>query len=109
MQVFSTLAAASAHSQRISHSVAHGRYWDWMAILIPPPSPRGSFQRPTPALANKIQFACRGIETLEDGQRFDFVFSKDAFEHILDLEGTVSHIHRLLRPGGRLVIGTSPH
>jgi 2-polyprenyl-3-methyl-5-hydroxy-6-metoxy-1,4-benzoquinol methylase len=61
-----------------------------------------------PALANKIQFACRGIETLEDGQRFDFVFSKDAFEHILDLEGMVSHIHRLLRPGGRLVIGTSP-
>ncbi len=61
-----------------------------------------------PALADKIQFACRGIETLEDAARFDFVFSKDAFEHILDLEGMVSHIHRLLRPGGRLVIGTSP-
>jgi SAM-dependent methyltransferase len=61
-----------------------------------------------PALADKIQFACRGIETLEGSQRFDFVFSKDAFEHILDLKGMVSHIRRLLRPGGRLVIGTSP-
>ena len=58
-----------------------------------------------PALADKIQFACRGIETLENSQRFDFVFSKDAFEHILDLKEMVSHIHRLLRPGGRLVIG----
>ena len=61
-----------------------------------------------PALANKIQFACKGIETLEGPEVFDFVFSKDSFEHILNLEGTVSHIHRLLRPGGRLVIGTSP-
>jgi SAM-dependent methyltransferase len=48
------------------------------------------------------------IEALEGSAGFDFVFSKDAFEHILDLKGTVSQIHRLLRPGGRLVIGTSP-
>ncbi len=40
--------------------------------------------------------------------RFDYVFSKDAFEHILDLEGVVSHIHRLLKPGGQLILGTSP-
>jgi 2-polyprenyl-3-methyl-5-hydroxy-6-metoxy-1,4-benzoquinol methylase len=60
------------------------------------------------ALSSRIQFVCDDIATLGGEQEFDFVFSKDAFEHILDLTGVVSHIHRLLKPGGRLVIGTSP-
>jgi 2-polyprenyl-3-methyl-5-hydroxy-6-metoxy-1,4-benzoquinol methylase len=59
------------------------------------------------SLSSRIQFVCDDIAALE-GEQFDFVFSKDAFEHILDLTGMVSHIHRLLKPGGRLVIGTSP-
>jgi 2-polyprenyl-3-methyl-5-hydroxy-6-metoxy-1,4-benzoquinol methylase len=60
------------------------------------------------SLGSRIQFVCDDIATLPGEQEFDFVFSKDAFEHILDLTGVVSHIHRLLKPGGRLVIGTSP-
>ena len=61
-----------------------------------------------PDLSERIEFVCADIATLPGEQKFDCIVSKDAFEHILDLTGMVSHIHRLLKPGGRLVIGTSP-
>jgi 2-polyprenyl-3-methyl-5-hydroxy-6-metoxy-1,4-benzoquinol methylase len=60
------------------------------------------------SLGSRIQFVCDDIATLPGEQEFDFVFSKDAFEHTLDLTGVVSHIHRLLKPGGRLVIEHKP-
>jgi SAM-dependent methyltransferase len=61
-----------------------------------------------PALSSRIQFVAHDIADLTGSGTFDFVFSKDAFEHILDLTGVVGHIHRLLKPGGRLILGTSP-
>ncbi len=61
-----------------------------------------------PALSNKMRFVSHDIADLAGGERFDYVFSKDAFEHILDLQGVVGHIHRLLKPGGQLILGTSP-
>jgi SAM-dependent methyltransferase len=61
-----------------------------------------------PSLRDKVRFVAHDIADLAGSDRFDYVFSKDAFEHILDLEGVVSHIHRLLKPGGQLILGTSP-
>jgi SAM-dependent methyltransferase len=64
-----------------------------------------------PELTDKISFVCQDICTyLSDDldESFDFIVSKDTFEHIFDLEGVVGHAWRLLKPGGQLVIGTSP-
>jgi SAM-dependent methyltransferase len=61
-----------------------------------------------PALSRGLRFVSHDIADLAGSERFDFVFSKDAFEHILDLRGVVGHIHRLLKPGGQLILGTSP-
>jgi SAM-dependent methyltransferase len=61
-----------------------------------------------PLLGGKVRFVSHDIADLPGSGTFDFVFSKDAFEHILDLKGVVAHIHRLLRVGGRLILGTSP-
>ena len=35
---------------------------------------------------------------------FDVVFAVQALEYLSDLDGTLRHIHRLLRPGGRLIV-----
>lgn len=59
-----------------------------------------------PDLASKVEFQDKDIALLE-GQ-YDFVVSKDTFEHIGNLEAVMGHIHRLLKPGGKLVIGSSP-
>jgi SAM-dependent methyltransferase len=64
--------------------------------------------REYPSLRDKVRFVAHDIADLAGSDRFDYVFSKDAFEHILDLEGVVGHIHRLLKPGGKLILGTSP-
>jgi SAM-dependent methyltransferase len=64
--------------------------------------------REYPSLLDKVRFVAHDIANLAGSDRFDYVFSKDAFEHILDLEGVVGHIHRLLKPGGQLILGTSP-
>ena len=61
-----------------------------------------------PTLRNTIQFVSNDIADLADSEQFDFIFSKDAFEHIIDLQDVVGHIHRLLKPGGQLILGTSP-
>jgi SAM-dependent methyltransferase len=64
-----------------------------------------------PALADHIEFIYRDIETFVSSETtgaFDLVVSKDTFEHIQDLEGVVACARTLLKPGGRLAIGTSP-
>ena len=35
---------------------------------------------------------------------FDAVFAVQSLEYLSDLDGTLRHIHRLLRPGGRLIV-----
>jgi SAM-dependent methyltransferase len=61
-----------------------------------------------PFFNDTVRFVSHDIADLAGSERFDLVFSKDAFEHILDLDGVVSHIRRLLKPGGQLILGTSP-
>lgn len=61
-----------------------------------------------PALDRKVHFLCQDIAEIAGDETFDFVVSKDTFEHLPDLTTIVGHIHRLLKPGGQVIIGTSP-
>ena len=61
-----------------------------------------------PLLKGKLRFVPHDIGGLSGSEVFDFVFSKDAFEHVLDLKSVVEFTYRLLKPGGGLIIGTSP-
>ena len=38
-----------------------------------------------------------------DGE-FDVVFAVQALEYLADLDGALRHVHRMLRPGGRLIV-----
>ena len=39
-----------------------------------------------------------------DNESFDLVYSIETFEHIPDIESAISEIHRVLKPGGKVVI-----
>ena len=59
-----------------------------------------------PNLQERVQFRCENVFDLQD--EFDLIVSKDAFEHIEDLESVIHHLHGLLKPGGHLAPGFSP-
>jgi SAM-dependent methyltransferase len=43
-------------------------------------------------------------ETVLTGETFDLIISRDVFEHVHDLKGTLASFRPLLRPGGRIAI-----
>lgn len=55
---------------------------------------RNIYQKVVTALADQIPFP--------DGQ-FDFVFSNSVLEHIQNIDGVLTEVARVLRPGGRLL------
>lgn len=60
-----------------------------------------------PELAPTIEYVhCDVADLVED--QFDAVVSKDAFEHVEDLDNLLFQLYRRLRPGGRLYAGFSP-
>jgi len=61
-----------------------------------------------PGLAGKLHFACEDIRTLPQRHHYDYVVSKDSFEHIDELKSVVNSIAVLLKPGGKLIVGFSP-
>jgi len=61
-----------------------------------------------PGLAGKVHFACQDILSLSQRHHYDYVLSKDSFEHIDDLQSVVNSIAILLKPGGKLIVGFSP-
>lgn len=62
---------------------------------------RGEFK----SLAGVVDFAPATEPTEE---RFDFIVSKDSFQHYSDPEGTMQELIRMLAPGGLLIIGFGP-
>ncbi|MDR2877083.1 MAG: class I SAM-dependent methyltransferase [Chromatiales bacterium] len=61
-----------------------------------------------PRLASRLRFIASDVGHLEEDGSYDVILSKDAFEHVDDLKGTVAELRRLLKPGGRLMVGFSP-
>jgi SAM-dependent methyltransferase len=61
-----------------------------------------------PELRDRVEL--RQISSAQeiDGERFDFVISKNTFEHVADPDRYVRDMATLLAPGGWLVIGFSP-
>lgn len=59
-------------------------------------------------LAGKVHFACEDIRTLPQRHDYDYVLSKDTFEHVDELKSVVDSIALLLKPGGKLIVGFSP-
>jgi 2-polyprenyl-3-methyl-5-hydroxy-6-metoxy-1,4-benzoquinol methylase len=55
-----------------------------------------------------VAFQACGIEALPAVEAYDLMFSKDAFEHIMDVPAVLSEMRRRLVPGGRAFIGFGP-
>ena len=54
-----------------------------------------------------VKFEAKSLEEFPSDY-FDYVVSKDAFEHVSDLGGVLAQIKRCLKPGGELYAGFGP-
>ena len=59
-----------------------------------------------PEIASKVSFL--NIDIADLHEKFDFVVSKDTFEHVQDLSSMIKNIQRLLEERGKLIVGTAP-
>lgn len=63
-----------------------------------------------PDAKDKITFVCDDVSNIVDQYRnhFDVVICKDTLEHIIDIDKVLHDVLAMIKPGGRLVVGTSP-
>lgn len=61
-----------------------------------------------PELAGQVEFHQSRLEELEPTECFDYIVTKDTFEHVDDPAGLLDEIVRRLRPGGLLLAGFGP-
>lgn len=57
-----------------------------------------------PELQDRVEFRAIALEDYPLEQ-FDYIVSKDSFEHILNLGDTIAEMKRRLAPGGRIFSG----
>ncbi len=69
---------------------------------------RENLQRHYPELVDRIEFLCIDVMGYSPSPAFDYVISKDTFEHIIGLEMVLQAIAQRLKPGGRLHTGFGP-
>ncbi len=58
-------------------------------------------------LQDKVEFLATNLRDYPE-DNFDFIVSKDTFEHILDLEVVLQEIKKRLKPGGKLYASFGP-
>ena len=61
-----------------------------------------------PQIADRVDFMKANIQEVQLDEPVDIVLSKDTFEHIMDLDGVLAAIAKLLRPDGMLIVGIGP-
>ncbi|MBN1164990.1 MAG: class I SAM-dependent methyltransferase [Candidatus Krumholzibacteriota bacterium] len=61
-----------------------------------------------PDLRGNIEFLNLDLKEYESAERFDYIISKDAFEHIIDLAGMLREMKKRLKPGGKIYVGFGP-
>lgn len=64
-------------------------------------------RREYPQLAEVTEFKDLDLRDYHEST-FDYIVSKDSFEHIMDLSGMLDEMKRCLRPGGRIYAGFGP-
>jgi len=61
-----------------------------------------------PNLASQITFNCLDLCDYPEDTTFDYIISKDSFEHFLNLPEMLSEMRKHLKPGGRIYAGFGP-
>jgi SAM-dependent methyltransferase len=57
-------------------------------------------------IGDRAEFACVDVTEIEG--EFDFIVSKDTFEHVADVGAMLGHLRDLLAPRGHIWVGFSP-
>jgi len=60
-----------------------------------------------PELVGRVAFQLGALSQFP-AATFDYIVSKDVFEHVMDLPALLAEIRRCLKPGGRLYAGYGP-
>lgn len=67
-----------------------------------------NLRRNFPHIADRVEFLNMEVGALNRSEKFDFIVSKDSFEHIVNPQAVLSDMGRLLVSGGRAYIGFGP-
>nr|MDO8117176.1 class I SAM-dependent methyltransferase [Candidatus Sigynarchaeota archaeon] len=60
-----------------------------------------------PGIAGRVTFEISDLSNLPSNH-FDIAISKDTFEHVMNVDGALREIQRVLKPGGAFYLGFSP-
>ncbi len=60
-----------------------------------------------PEFKKRLEFISIDVADLDE-KEFDFIVSKDTFEHIIDLDGVLKQIRKRLKKNGKLYVGIAP-
>lgn len=61
-----------------------------------------------PELLGRVSFRNASLSEVDFRDYFDYVVSKDTFEHVEDMRGMLKFLHDVIRPGGEVWAGFSP-
>ena len=61
-----------------------------------------------PELIARTHFTATAARDLPKDEPFEFIVSKDTFEHVDDLDELLESLYQLLKPGGFLIAGSTP-
>jgi ubiquinone/menaquinone biosynthesis C-methylase UbiE len=61
-----------------------------------------------PEVAARTHFTATAVQDLPTDAPFDYVVSKDTFEHVDNLDDLLKSLYQLLKPGGFLIAGSTP-
>jgi SAM-dependent methyltransferase len=68
---------------------------------------QANLQQNYPELQDVVTFLQQDIED-HPLEEFDYIVSKDSFEHIVDIAGVLAEMKKRLKPGGRIYTGFGP-
>ena len=61
-----------------------------------------------PELKNIVDFHAVDLAYYNNSEQFDYIVSKDSFEHIIDLPAMIEEMKKRLKPGGLVYAGFGP-
>jgi len=67
-----------------------------------------NLQKNFPELTSIVEFRAVDLKYFDEEVFFDYILSKDSFEHIIDVSDMLHEITKRLRPGGKLYVGFGP-